>query len=70
LDVGCSSGVITEKIKSLGHNVEGIDISEEAIKKLKGKDINGQVCDVNNVLPGGDILAYSCSAELLIFFLD
>lgn len=54
LDIGCGSGVMAEKIKLLGHDVEGIDISEEAIEKLKEKNIDGKVVDVNKDLPFKD----------------
>lgn len=51
LDIGCGSGIMAEKISALGHDVEGIDVSDEAVKKLKEKGISGKKVDVNKSLP-------------------
>jgi len=54
LDVGCGSGVMAEKISALGHDVEGVDISKEAIERLKKKAIRGEVVNVDQELPYND----------------
>ncbi len=56
LDIGCGSGIMSEKISSLGHDVEGVDVSKEAIEKLKERGINGRVADVNKNLPFEDTI--------------
>ncbi len=48
LDIGCGSGVITKKIQDAGVNVEGIDFSENAIKKARARGLNAKVWDLDN----------------------
>jgi len=47
LDIGCGSGRITKKIKDLGLEVEGLDFSEEAVKKAVSNGIKADVCDLD-----------------------
>lgn len=37
LDVGCGTGVITLVLSEMGHNVTGIDLSKEMLKRAKDK---------------------------------
>lgn len=51
VDVGCGDGYGTYKLKLLGYEVMGLDISEEMIKKAKTRlpDLAFQVADVNQL---------------------
>ncbi|WP_026908611.1 class I SAM-dependent methyltransferase [Paucisalibacillus globulus] len=51
VDVGCGDGYGTYKLKKLGHEVMGLDISEEMIEKAKERlqDIPFKVADVNQL---------------------
>lgn len=51
LDVGCGTGVNSERIIQLGHKVVGIDISETAINKYKELGFEGYVHNINSPLP-------------------
>ena len=54
LDIGCGSGVMAEKIRDLGHDVQGVDISKEGIERLKSRGIEGRVVNVDEELPFED----------------
>ncbi len=47
LDVGCGTGVIAEYFKSLGFEVEGVDISPEAVKMTRKRGIPAKVLDLD-----------------------
>jgi ubiquinone/menaquinone biosynthesis C-methylase UbiE len=51
VDVGCGDGYGTYKLQKLGHEVMGLDISEEMIEKAKERiqNIPFQVADVNHL---------------------
>lgn len=48
LDIGCGSGRITKKIQDKGYRVNGLDFSEEAIKKAKQIGITANICNLDN----------------------
>lgn len=48
LDVGCCDGSITLRIKKLGNEVVGIDISEKAVRRARKKGLEVYVVDLNN----------------------
>lgn len=48
LDIGCGTGTLLYELKNKGCKCYGVDISEVAIKKLKARGIEGEVCDVEN----------------------
>ena len=53
LDVGCGNGVLLSKIKCLGFDVFGVDISDVAINQLKQyHNIDGIACKVPPVPKG------------------
>lgn len=54
LDVGCGSGVMASRLRDLGHEVHGLDVSRNAIEKLAARGIPGSVCDLESVLPFPD----------------
>lgn len=47
LDIGCGSGLITKKIQESGYNVEGLDFSQEAVKKAINNGISAEICDLD-----------------------
>ena len=51
LDIGCGSGLNTKKLLKDDHEIIGVDISPEAIKKYKKKKLRGYVADVTKGLP-------------------
>ncbi len=54
LDIGCGDGKISEKIKDLGIEVYGLDVSEQALKKAEMRGIKTQVGDVHEQFPYPD----------------
>src|SRR5688500_18786373 len=48
LDVGCATGYLGKKIKELGNQVIGIDISQKAVTKAKKVLNDAVVVDLNN----------------------
>jgi len=46
LDIGCGTGVNSQKIVSMGHVVEGVDLSEEAIKRYRDLGFTGHCLDI------------------------
>ncbi len=54
LDVGCGSGYFSKKVKERGNEVSGVDISKEAIKKLRARGIKGKAVDLDEGLPYED----------------
>jgi 2-polyprenyl-3-methyl-5-hydroxy-6-metoxy-1,4-benzoquinol methylase len=54
LDVGCGTGMNSERIARSGHSVVGVDLSEEAIAKYRARGFEGQSCDIEEHLPFGD----------------
>lgn len=51
LDVGCGSGLNSKKLSFYNHDITGVDISYEAIKKYKKNKFKGYVADVTKGLP-------------------
>jgi 2-polyprenyl-3-methyl-5-hydroxy-6-metoxy-1,4-benzoquinol methylase len=54
LDLGCGSGLITKKIKNLGYQVNGLDFSEEAIKKAIANGIDAKICNLDEKIDALD----------------
>lgn len=54
LDIGCGSGLVTKKIKELGYQTEGLDFSEEAVKKATLNGISASVCDLDEGINKSD----------------
>ncbi len=54
LDIGCGSGLIAKEIKKMGYSVEGVDFSEEAVKKAVQNGINASVCDLDGGINKSD----------------
>lgn len=54
LDIGCGSGLITKKIQDLGFDVEGLDFSEEAVKKTRSNGIDAEICDLDEGISKND----------------
>lgn len=54
LDIGCGNGKVSEKIKDLGIETYGFDISEEALRKAETRGIKTQVGDIHMALPYQD----------------
>ncbi|MBN1586483.1 MAG: class I SAM-dependent methyltransferase [Candidatus Omnitrophica bacterium] len=54
LDLGCGSGVMASRLKEMGHEVYGIDISSNAIQKLRERGIEGQTANLEEALPLSD----------------
>ncbi len=50
LDIGCGTGINSQVISSLGHDVIGVDISEEAIRKYHSRGFSGHVMDIEKPL--------------------
>jgi len=52
LDIGCASGYLGKKLVSMGNNVDGVDISKDAVKEAKKVLTNAWCLDIeNDVLP-------------------
>lgn len=51
LDVGCGTGVNSERIRRKGHEIVGIDVSETAISRYRDNGFEGFVHDINSPLP-------------------
>tara|TARA_B100002003_G_scaffold194245_1_gene183822 strand:- start:1700 stop:2437 length:738 start_codon:yes stop_codon:yes gene_type:complete len=47
LDIGCGTGVNSEKIRKRGHKVTGTDVSETAIKRYNDSGFDGFIHNVN-----------------------
>ena len=46
LDIGCASGVLLKTLSFMGYkNIQGIDISETAVKSARGWGIKAEVMD-------------------------
>lgn len=50
LDLGCGTGMNSQYMSELGHNVQGIDVAAEAIRKYNERGFQGQVMDVEKGL--------------------
>jgi len=46
LDIGCGCGVISKELLNNENRVWGLDFSETAVKKAKGKGVNAVKCDI------------------------
>lgn len=76
LDVGCGSGVFSQRMSNLGHTVKGIDISKEAIMKYKKRGLEGYVVDIDkgfglkdnsfDIVWCSDLIEHIYSPEFLI----
>lgn len=51
LDIGCGTGVNSERVAAAGHSVVGVDLSREAIGKYHARRFDGLVCDIEAGLP-------------------
>src|SRR3989344_7196768 len=51
LDVGCGEGNLLIELKKKRLNVQGIDISEEALEKAKQRKLNVKKADLDKGLP-------------------
>ncbi len=55
LDIGCGTGVNSARMREMGHEVFGVDISAEAIEKYNAAGMNGIVADIEaDALPFED----------------
>lgn len=54
LDIGCGDGNVAEKIKSIGIETYGIDVSSGQLKKAEKKGIHIQEGDIQKTLPYED----------------
>ena len=54
LDIGCGTGLNSKIIRELGYDVQGIDISDEAIKRYNLNGFHGQVFNIDEGLPFED----------------
>ena len=61
LDIGCGNGKVTEKIKDLGIEGYGIDISSELLKKAEARGIKTEIGDAHKSLP------YKCGYFDIVF---
>ncbi len=64
IDVGCGSGQLMEELSKKGVYVFGVDISSEAIRRVKARDLDGCAFDLTDplaTLPGQPYdIAISC----------
>ena len=51
LDIGCATGVISEKLTLLGFDVIGLDISPNAISQYCASGMSGMVANIEHPLP-------------------
>ena len=65
LDVGCATGVNSERIKALGHQVVGIDYSPIAIEKYKALGFEGLAANILDSFPNS-----WCKTFDVVFALD
>ncbi|MGA9771238.1 MAG: class I SAM-dependent methyltransferase [Blastocatellia bacterium] len=49
LEIGCADGRFLKQAKALGHEVMGIDFSDEAINAAKGAGLDVKTADVNEI---------------------
>lgn len=54
LDLGCGSGLITKEIQKLGYAVNGLDFSEEAVKKAVSNGIDAKICNLDEKIDAQD----------------
>jgi methionine biosynthesis protein MetW len=54
LDLGCGAGTVSEQLVKNGHEVHGIDIQDEAVKRACLRGLKAQVHDINNGIPFED----------------
>lgn len=54
LDVGCGSGSVSGELVQRGHQVYGLDVTEEAIRRATQRGLIAKVYDVNKSLPFED----------------
>jgi len=65
LDLGCGTGILTQRIALKGHKVSEIDISKTAIVKLRKREIPRKVVDVST-----DGIPFSNNYFDVVFALD
>ena len=51
LDVGCGTGLNSQKLAAKGHTIEGVDISEVAVKLYNERGFAGRTCDLAVGIP-------------------
>jgi len=51
LDMGCSAASVSEALLEMGHEVHGLDIMAEAVKRARSKGVLAEEWDLNNGLP-------------------
>ncbi len=54
LEIGCGNGFFLEKITSLGLNVEGVDINQDAIATCKAKGLNVEATNIFDIAKSYD----------------
>lgn len=77
LDIGCSDGLFSEKIQKMGHEVVGVDISEDVLALAKKRGIQTVKLDVEkeefpfqansfDVIILGDIIEHIFDTDVLL----
>jgi len=54
LDLGCGAGVVSEELVKYGHEVHGIDIQDEAVRRACFRGLRAKVHDINQGIPFED----------------
>lgn len=51
LDIGCGSGRISQQLMEYGYTVQGLDFSEEAVKKALAKGVSAKQANLDEGIP-------------------
>jgi len=51
LDLGCGAGVVSEQLVKYGHEVYGIDVQDEAVRRACLRGLKAKVYDINQGIP-------------------
>jgi 2-polyprenyl-6-hydroxyphenyl methylase/3-demethylubiquinone-9 3-methyltransferase len=67
LDMGCGAGFLTQELSNLGHEVTGVDLSEESLKIARQLDTKGTyiLADVTKVPLPAESFDAVCAMDLL-----